>query len=458
MKVVICGAGQVGSTIADYLSQEEGTSVSVIDNDPDVIQRINDSHDVRAILGHASHPDVLTEAGAKKADMLIAVTSQDEVNMIACQMAHTLFDVPTKIARLRHQNFLNKQYSDLFATNHMPIDYIMSPEFEVVRAIERRLSVPGAADVAHLAEGKFLMLGIACGPECPYNGSSYKAMAQQLEFEHVQLLSMIRDNRTYRHVDKMTVEEEDVVYVFLSKDMVNPIMRAFGHLEEEAHHLLIAGGNNVGTRLLETVDDNPEMSAKLIEFDKQRAQRIASKLPKSTILHGDMMDAKFLEEVGIAKADTFVAITDDDEFNIMASLLAKKYKCPRVITLLNTATYEPLVNQLGIDVSINPRSLTVSNILQHIRHRKLRSIYSVQEDFGEIMELELTSDMSIMGRTLKSANFSKDMRILAFIRQGEVFEPDNDTIFEEGDVIILYAAHTATNEISRKFSNRLKMV
>jgi len=457
MNVVICGGGQVGSSIASYLTQEDA-NVTIIDNDDAIIRRLNESMDVRAHKGHAAHPEVLKQAGAKSADMIVAVTSNDEVNMVACQVAHTLFDVPTKIARLRHQNYLDESWRDLFSANHMPIDFIISPEIEVSEAIHKRLQVPGAADVLSLGRGRVHLLGINIDEETPLINTAFKQISDLFPDLKMRIICLIREDKICLAKDELQLQPGDTVYVLVDTKHIRRAMIAFGHEEKEAHRILIAGGGGIGRRLGKVVEDISDVRAKMIELDSEKAKQVAIELPDTIVIHGDLLDTDLLEEVGIKRIETFVAVTDDDEFNIMASLLAKKHNCPRVISLLNTPVYETLTAQLGIDVVINPRALTVSSILQHIRRGRVRSVYSIGEGDAEILEVDVIKGSGFADKIVKELDLPKDVILGAIVRDKDVIFPDESTEILVNDRVVTFAPKKAVKKLEKKFLVKQRII
>ena len=307
LNILICGGGQVGSTIGYYLSQEN-VHVTLIDNDESVASRINDSMDIQAIHGHASHPAVLEKAGARNADMIVAVTNDDEVNMIACQIAHTIFDIPTKIARLRDSDYLNPAYSDMFSDNHMPIDYLISPELEVAKSIERRIKTPGASDVYTMAGGRVQLIGIKVEEPSRLIGKKYTRLEEYLKSIPFEFIGSIREDQLVKNLDKETIQVDDNMYFVTETENTKKLLTALGHKEKEAHKLIIVGGGNIGVELAKRVEDESSMTAKLIEIDETRSKECAAELKNTTVLHGDMLDASFLSDAGLANAETFVAV------------------------------------------------------------------------------------------------------------------------------------------------------
>ena len=456
MKVIVCGAGQVGFNIARYLALE-GNDITVIDQRADLVRRISDSLDVQGIVGHASHPDILEQAGAEDADMIIAVTHGDEVNMVACQIAHSIFDVPTKIARVRDQSYLQPIWANLYTRDHMPIDVIISPEIEVARAVTRRLQVPGAFEMIPLVDGKVKLLGVRCDEDCPIVNTPLRQLTQLFPDLDMIIVGIMRENLPIvpSADDQMLLGDE--VYFVVDSDQVPRAMATFGHEEPEARRLLIFGGGNIGLFLAEEIErDHPWVNAKVIEFDPERAEMAASQLGRTVVLHGDVLDSDILEEANVTATETVVAVTNDDETNILASLLAKRYGCQRAITLVNKDTYEPLVTNLGIDVVVSPRNITVSTILQHVRRGRIHSVHTLREGFGELIEAEAMATSPLVGAPIKDAKLPSGVLLGAIVRDGEMVVPHGDTVVQANDRVVLFAAKDSIRQVEKLFSVRLE--
>jgi trk system potassium uptake protein TrkA len=456
MKVIVCGAGQVGTSIVRHLVSENN-DVTVIDSSPDLIRKISDSMDVKAMQGFASHPDTLEAAGAEDAEMIVAVTYSDEVNMVACQVAHSLFEVPTKIARVRHQSYLNPIWADLFSRDHMPIDVIISPEIEVGRAISRRLHVPGAFDTIPLADGLVQLLGVRCDEDCPLLHTPLRQLTELFPDLHLTIVGIIRGDKRFVPSSKDHMLPGDEVYFVCDTAQVTRVMAAFGHEEPEARRIIILGGGNIGRFLAEEIESQrPGVSARMIEFDKERAHLAAQSLTRTVVLQGDALDPEILEEANVANAEAVIAVTNDDEVNILASLLAKRFGAKKAMTLINNVTYSSLITTLGIDVVVSPRAITVSTILQHIRRGKIRAAHAVHEDFGEVMEGEAMETSSLVGVPLREAELPNGVLIGAIIRDGAVITPTGDSVINVHDRVVLFAETEAVKKVERMFAVSLE--
>lgn len=452
MRVIVCGAGEVGFNIARHLSAE-GVEVTVIDHSQDRIRKVSDGLDVQAVHGYASHPDILDQAGAGDVDMLIAVTQSDEINMIACQVGHSLFNVPIKIARVRHQAYLLPAWADLFSRENMPIDVLISPEAEVVSSVANRLEVPGALDMRSFSDDKVRLVGVRLDDGCPVINTPLKQLAEIFPDLAVTVVYVVRGDKAYvpRSMDEMLPGDE--VYFVVATEQIARAMAVFGHEEEEARRLVIVGGGHIGLSLaahLEQAAETPNI--KLIELDKECAEHAADRLEKTVVLHGDALDAEILEEANISMADTIVAVTDTDEVNILASVLAKRHGCVRAVTLINASTYRPLISPLGIDASVSPREITVSSILEHVRRGRIRSVYSIRGGEAEVIEAEALATSPLVGTAIRDTRVPTGIIFGAIVRGDDVLLPRGDTVFKEGDRVILLAAHDAVKKVEKMFA------
>lgn len=456
MKVVICGAGEVGSNIARYLAAE-ANDVTVVDQSATLIRQLSDSLDVSGLVGHASQPDVLERAGIEDADMIIAVTLTDEVNMIACQVAHSLFGVPTKIARIRSQSYLQPLWSGMFTRDHIPIDVVISPEVEIARAVTRRLEVPGATEVIPLSKDKVRLIGVRITEDTPLINTPLRQLTSLFPEMQIIVVGIKRgDTSIIPHAEDEMFPGDDVYFVVAS-DQCERAMSAFGHEEPETRRAVIFGGGNVGVFLAQELErEHGEINVKIIEVNRARAETVSSMLDNTVVINGSILEPEILYEAGVDKAETVIAVTEDDETNILASLLAKKCGAQRAITLVNKSTYNPLMGPLGVDVVVNPRSITVSQILSHVRRGRVHAVYSVQEDFGELIEADALETSTLVGKPLKDVNLPGNARFGAIIRDDQVIVPRPNTVVSGGDRIILFAAKDAVRHVEKLFSVRLE--
>ena len=456
MKFIICGAGQVGTSIARHLAAEEN-DVVVIDQSPELIGKIGDSLDVQGIVGFASHPEVLERAGAADADMLIAVTKDDEINMVACQVAHTLFNVPTKIARVRHQSYLDPAWGNLFSRDHMAIDVIISPEIEIARAIARRLQAPGSFEMIPLIDGKVRVIGVRCGADCPLINTPLRQLTGLFPDLNIAILVILRQGRPLFVSGESQMLAGDDVYFAVDSEHVSRVMAAFGHEEPEARRVVIVGAGNIGIFLAQSIEaSQPGANVKVVESSRPAAERASQALSRTTVLVGDVLDSDILAEANVHNAETIVLVTNDDEVNVLAALLAKRQGCRRAVALINNPVFGPLITNLGIDVAVSPRAITVSTILQHVRRGRIRSVHSLGEGVGEVIEGDALETSPLVGNPLKDIDLPTGVVIGALVRGEDVIIPRGDTVIKTGDRIVLFAGAEAVKKIEKMFSVRLE--
>lgn len=456
MKVIICGAGQVGASIARYLCTE-ANDITIIDTEPELVRRIQESHDVQGIVGHAAHPEVLRDAGAESADMLVAVTYADEVNMVACQVAHSLFSVPTKVARVRAQSYLAPVWADLFSRDNMPIDVIISPEMEVARAVEHRLSAPGTIDMVPFVDGLVRLIGVRCTEDCPVVFTPLRQLSHLFPELCLQVVAIFRQDRGMVPLPDEQIFPGDEVYFVVDAVQTRRALAAFGHEESQARRLMVLGGGNIGLYLAHHLEEvEPHAVLKLLERDKVRADVCAKALTRTQVFNGDVLDRDILEEAGIDTIETVMAVTNDDETNVLASLLAKRFSVERAITLINKNDYNHLVSTLGVDAVVNPQTITVSTILQHIRRGRIYGVHSLRDGFGELIEADAMETSGLVGKPLKDVRLPRGVLVGLVVRQGKVLPPRGALVLEAGDRVVLFAAADAVRKVERMFSVRLE--
>ncbi|MFK7902629.1 MAG: Trk system potassium transporter TrkA [Nitratireductor sp.] len=451
MKIIICGAGQVGYGIAERLSSE-GNDVSVIDSSAELVQNIQDKLDVRGYHGHGSHPDTLAAAGADQADMIIAVTLHDEVNMVACQVAHSLFSVPTKIARIRSQSYRKSHWQNLFAHEHMPIDVIISPEVEVGEVILRRILMPGARDIVPFAEDRVHMLAIDCDEDCPVIDTPLSQLSELFPDLNATVVGILRNGQMLAPRSSDHVLQGDVAYVVTERDQVRRTLGIFGKEKPEASRIIIAGGGNIGVYLASRIEELiPNARVKIIEQSRDVAISMSDELDRCVILHGSALDEHILIEAGVQNADLMVSITNDDQVNILSCVLAKKLGCNSNLSLLNNSGYHGFTNSLGIDDFINPRSVTISRVLQHVRRGRIRGVYSLHDGSAEVIEAEALDTSPLVGKPLSKLELPTGVRIGAVIHNGVFTRPTGDTVIKPKDRIIMLALSERVQLVEQMF-------
>jgi trk/ktr system potassium uptake protein len=449
MKVIVCGAGQVGSNIARHLAAERN-DVTIIDQSPELIRRISEAYDVQGLVGFASHPDMLDRAGAADADMLVAVTFADEVNMVACQVAHSIFDVPTKIARIRAQSYLRPSFSNLFTRDHMPIDVIISPEREVAEAVNRALHMPGAFDMLPFADDLVRMIGVHIDNDCPIAHQQLRQLTELFPNLNIIVTGIVRAGKLFvpTSVDQMLPGDD--VYFVVDTDHAARAMPLFGHDENEAQRVVIVGGGNIGLFLGNALEHQEgRVNLKIVEADRARAELVAEKLDKAVVICGNALDTEIMEEANIASAHAIVALTNDDETNILASLMAKQLGCDTAITLVNNQAYQSLVGSLGIDVAIDPRATTVSSILRHVRRGRIKSVYSLRDGVAEVMEAEALETSALVGKPLREIALPEGVIIGAVVRRKAVLKPRGTMVIERDDRVIFFALRESVKKLEK---------
>jgi trk system potassium uptake protein TrkA len=452
MKIIICGAGQVGTSIARQLSQE-GNEVTIIDKDANLISQACESMEVRAISGFASHPEVLMRAEAKDADMLIAVTYSDEVNMIACEVAHSIFGVPKRIARIRSQEYLDKEWSNLFSLSGIPIDITISPEIEVAKAVVNRLHVPGAIDTLPMENGLVRLIGVHVTGQSTVLGLKLDDIQSRLAPLNTALLAVMRGDRLILGNESHILNVGDDVYFACDSRSMTKAMSIFGHNEREARRLILVGGGNVGMFIAEQLEaEEHPVKMKILEMDRQRAEYIATRLNRTTVIHGSGLDQEILSEANVSGCETIIAVTNDDKVNILTSLLAKRYGAERAMALVNNLYLDPLISSLGIDVVVNPREITISTILQYIRRGLILSVHSLRNGVCEVLEAEAASASRLSGASMGNLDLPAGIIIGLVIRDGKVFCPVPETVFEAGDRFVILCRSKLVKEVEELFA------
>ena len=451
MKIIICGAGQVGWQIASHLSTEDN-HVTVVDNNASLVRSITDSLDVTGIAGFASHPDILDRAGARDTDMIIAATHSDEVNMVTCQVAHSVFAVPRKIARLRAQSYLDAIYSDLYRREHMPIDVVISPEKEVAEAAMRRLSAPRAFDTELFLDGKVQLLGISLEESCSAINTPLRQLSELFSTLRAIVVGVRREGRLFVPEPEDQLYPGDDIYVFSDAEDVYRTMEIFGKSQQRSERFIIIGGGNVGRAIAARLEaDDRRIRAKVIEKNRTIAEEAADALERTIVLHGDGLDMNLLEEANIGRADAVLAMTDDDKTNLLSSARAKAVGVPLVISLVNDPSLVSLLQPLKIDAYINPRATTVSSILRHIRHGRIRAVYSVGDAEAEVIEAQVLSSSPIAGKEIGAIDWPAGAIVGSIKKGSETIIPKGSTRVEEGDLLAVFVLAEDVQQVERLF-------
>ena len=442
MKVIICGAGKVGASISRHLV-DQNNDVTVIDQSQELIDSVRDKFDLKTIVGSASNPSVLQEAGAESADMLIAVTLQDEINMVACQMAHTFFKIPRKIARIRSEDFLNPIWRNLYNADNMPIDLIISPELEVAKSIVRQIQSPGAYDVVPFIDDRVQLINIFIDENCPLIDTELKNIHELFQEDsnesknlRASIVGIERDDKLFIPDKGDKLINKDTVYLLTDRTHLDRAVSAFGIDDNLINKIIIIGGGNIGFNLAKELEEiNSSISITIIETSKDRSNYIADHLKKTLVLRGDGLDQSILDEANVSDADMILALTNDDETNIITSAIARRNKCKSLI-LINNSEYSNLKDVLGIDRIIDPRMITASQILKHVHKGKIESVYSISNNQGEIIHAQALKNSKLINIPLKDLSIPDGIRIGVISKNGKISIPDKDTIIQENDDVV----------------------
>ena len=440
MNIIICGAGRVGFTIAKLLT-EQNHSITVIDQSSEDIQKINESLDVKAIVGKATSPEILDRANTVDADMLIAVTRNDEINMLICQIAYSLFKVPKKIARIRSQEYLDPKFSTLFNKENLPIDYVISPEIEIAKSLQRKLEAPGALDNVPFAENKLRLLEILIDEKCSIQGVNLNELTKKFPKLNAYILGVIRNDKFVVMKKTDQLQLNDKAYVVVNSSQMQETLTVFGHNEKISNKMLIIGGGNIGFNLAKNIEQSFDSArVKIIEKDKSRAEYIANELNDTIVINGNGLDEDVLNEANLDEVETVLALTNDDEDNLMVSVIVEKFsKDKRTMALINKPNYSLLQSSLKIDDLIDPRMSTVSSILKHVHKGTIENAYTILNGEYEVIEADIIETSELINKQLKDSNLPDEIRIGAILRDGNVIIPSSSYIFQKDDTVVLLA-------------------
>ena len=446
MNIIICGAGRVGFTIAKILS-EQGHSITIIDQSSEDIQKIDDTLDVKSIVGKATYPSILEKANATEADMIVAVTRNDEINMLICQIAFSIFNVPKKIARIRSQDYLNPKFTKVYNKENLPIDVIISPEIEIAKSLQRKLEAPGSLDNVPFANNKIRLLEILIDENCPIKDIKLNELTKKFPKLNSNIMGVIRDEKFVLLKKTDVMLKNDKAYVVINASQMNETLAAFGHTEKISNKILIIGGGNIGFNLAKNLEESFDSArVKIIEKDKERAELIASQLNNTIVINGDALDEEVLLEANLEEVQTVLALTNDDEDNLMISVLVEKFakdndelSDKRTMALINKPNYSLLQSSLKIDDFIDPRMNTVSSILKHIHKGTIENAYSILNGEYEIIEAEIIETSELVNKELKNSNLPDEIRIGAVLRGEEVIIPRSNFVFKKEDIVVLLA-------------------
>lgn len=436
MKIIILGAGQVGGTLAQNLASEEN-DITVVDTNGELLRNLQDRMDIRTVIGKASYPNILRQAGAEDADMLIAVTNSDEVNMIACQIAFTLFRTPTKIARIRATAYITR--TGLFNNEALPIDVIISPEQVVTNHIKRLIEHPGALQVLDFAQGKAQLVAVRAFHGGPLVGQEIRYLRQHMPSIDTRVAAIFRRDRPIMPEGSTIIEVDDEVFFIAAKNNIRAVMSELRKLESNYSRIIIAGGGNIGERLAEAIETRYRV--KIIDHNTRRCRYLSQALTSTIVLQGSSSDQNLLLEENIEETDVFLAVTNDDEANIMSSMLAKRLGARKVMTIINNPAYVDLVQGGDIDIAISPQQVTIGSLLTHVRRGDMVNVHSLRRGAAEAIEAIAHGDehsSRVVGKAIGDIDLPEGTTIGAIVRGEEVLIAHDNVIIESDDHVILF--------------------
>jgi len=458
MNIIICGAGRVGFTISKQLS-EQGHSITVIDQSSEDIQKIDEALDVKAIVGKATYPSILEKANATEADMIIAVTRNDEINMVICQIAFSIFNIPKKIARIRSQDYLNPKFTRVYNKENLPIDVIISPEIEIAKSIQRKLEAQGTLDSVPFADNKIRLLEILINDNCNLINIQLNELTKKHPNLDANIIGIIRDDKFLIPKKNDDIKKNDKIYVIINSSQMAETLEAFGHNEKISKKILIVGGGNIGFNLAKNLEETLDSArVKIVEKDKDRAEFLANELNNTIVINGNGLDEEVLMEANLEEAETVLALTNDDEDNLMVSVLVEKFaqdektiEDKRTMALINKPNYSLLQNSLKIDDLIDPRMNTVSSILKHIHKGTIETAYTIMNGEYEVIEAEIIETSELINKELKNSNLPEEIRIGAILREDEVIIPRSNFVFQKEDRVVFLAKKDSISVVENIF-------
>ena len=458
MNIIICGAGRVGFTIAKLLS-EQGHSITVIDQSSEDIQKINDSLDVKAIVGKATYPSILEKANAVETDMIIAVTRNDEINMLICQIAFSIFKIPKKIARIRSQDYLNPKFTRVYNKENLPIDVIISPEIEIAKSIQRKLEAPGALDSVPFAENQIRLLEILIKDDCKSIGIKFNELSKKNSKLEANIVGINRDEKFFIPKKTDSVLKDDKIYVIINSSQMQETLEAFGHNEKISKKILIIGGGNIGFNLAKNIEETLDtVRVKIVEKNKERAEFLATQLNDTIVINGNALDEEVMIEANLDESETVLALTNDDEDNLMVSVLVEKFakdkkdiEDKRTMALINKPNYSLLQSSLKIDDLIDPRMNTVSSILKHIHKGTIENAYTIPNGEYEVIEAEIIETSELLSQELKNLNLPEEIRVGAVLRDKKVIIPGSSFTFKKDDKVVFIAKKDSISFVENIF-------
>ncbi|MEL6322935.1 MAG: Trk system potassium transporter TrkA [Pseudomonadota bacterium] len=450
MRVVICGAGRVGQGIARRLA-EENHSITIVDADPELVDKVSTDLEVRGTVGHAAHPETLRNAGVEEAEMIIAVTYHDEVNMVICQVAHTLFGTPTKIARVRAQGYLAKTAGDLFSRGGLPIDMVISPEIAVAKAVLQRISTPGALTSASFAKGQLKLLGFNIDAESPLLDTAFDQIKGLFPDLEARIVGIGRGDTVFAPRSNERLREHDRAYLMVRDEHAPRLTRIFNRENRDLRHLVIVGGGNIGLSLAEKIERETEIRVRLIEANAERAEQAVMQLRRTIVIKGDGLNREILDEAGINGADFVLALTNDDKANLLICNLAKRAGARRALALVYDPNLAGLSRDLQVDMVLDPRALTVTQVLQRLRRGRILQLHTLEDGAAEAAEGIVLESSPLIGSAVGYDDMPAGVTTAAIVRKNEIMFPQDSVTVKADDHLILFYERGKTRKVEQFF-------
>ncbi|NQY81969.1 MAG: Trk system potassium transporter TrkA [Alphaproteobacteria bacterium] len=454
MRVIVGGAGQVGMHLIDFLVNE-GSDVIVLDSDQERIRQINDKYDVQAIVGHISDPEALEAAGASaETDIMISVAQSDEVNMVASQIAHSVFGIQTKIARIRRRSYQESYFQALFDDKIFPIDHVIWPEMETAEAICMSLAIPGAAEAISLCDGIVELISLHLNENCPILNEPLRQLTDRFSDLPITITAIVRGEEVLVPSAQDVFRKGDQIYFCTDREYIPAALFTFGYEAKPLERVLIVGGGQIASELaLKLIAEHSDIKIRIIEKSAQQAREVSQKMQgRAMVIRGDAMDIQILEEAGIDRCDTVLSLTNHEETNILLALLAKRKGIDRVASLINHSDYFPLLKALGVDMVVSPREITASNILRHLRSGHVHQAHSIAGGQAEVIESEISRNAPVCGKTIQEAQFPRKTIVGAVIRNQKMLVPKPDMRLLEGDHIVVLAHRSVVRKLQNKIT------
>ena len=458
MNIIICGAGEVGYSLAKYLSSDS-MNVTLIDESTDRLEKISSSIDVRTLVGKSCNPEVLEQANIEDSELLISVTENDESNILTCEISKILFNMPVTIARIKEKELLNKKWNQLFSEKGFRVDYIISPEDEVASMLARLVAVSGAHDLISFAADKVRLIGFKLDDNCPVLNTPLKELSELFPNLNTKVVLMVRNEKTIIPNKMEELVQGDDIYLLSDSNNIDRVLNVFGKKIIKSRRVVIIGAGIVAINIAKILEINePDSSVTIIESNKETAERAAMQLEKANVLLGDAVEPEIIQEAEISKADIVFSVTDSDEINTLVSTLSKKAGARNCYALLNGDKYLPVISLMDIDGIISPKELTVSKVLKHIRRGDVSDVYELQAGKAEIIEFTVKEGSQLVGVPLKNAELPENTIIGSIVRNDEVLTPNGDTVIEPSDKVVMCLLHEAIHELEKFLSSDSELI